>query len=267
MKNLKIFIDESGQPEKTHPSKLFTLVGCIIDATKQDMLKQRADQIKFKYWGNTPVVLHSELLGKNLQEYSIFNDKTLKEQFYDDLFTYLHAMPIVLACSIVDKTKVYAGTWTRDTILKKTTDAVFSDFVAYIFACGATGKVAFEASSYQKDSFYLKAYNTISSPNWEKSHPNYHNVREKVTSITFANKLNHDTETQLADMFGYAAVCKYNKQEGIKAFAKGSYEDRLITLFDKKLICQPATALSPSKKVFYDDIGGFNVFPKQVSHK
>ena len=86
MKHYKLFIDESGHSHQNHPSKYFVLVGCIVEDAKQDVLKIKADQLKYKYWNKTDIVFHSEEIGKRVGAFKQFaGNSQLAKQFEKQL--------------------------------------------------------------------------------------------------------------------------------------------------------------------------------------
>lgn len=245
------------------------MLGCIIEDKKQDDFKVKCDQLKFKYWDKTDVVFHSEELGKRVGEYAIFkgNDHLLK-QFYNQLFTLLNSAPIVVTAAIVDKDLAYADGWTKDTILQKASESIIMDFMSYLYGePGSKGRVVYEASGYTRDAEYLKAYTRYLDPAWQKVNPDFTDVRQHLTSITFANKLNQDTEMQLADILSYAVVCKFKQKTRRAKYKSGSYEDRIIALLDKKTLRKPSQMSNKDKIKYYSKIKGVSYFAPVTSIK
>ena len=90
MNILSLFIDELGSAERNESfSKHYILVGCLANKTSREMLKIKADQIKFKYWGKTDIVFHSREIGRKINDFKIFNDKVLFHGFQKDLFLFI----------------------------------------------------------------------------------------------------------------------------------------------------------------------------------
>lgn len=265
MKRFKLFIDESGHPHANHPSKYFVLVGCIIEEGKQDALKIRSDQLKFKYWDKTEVVFHSEEMGKRVGDFAIFGaNPKLAAQFEAQLLQFLNTAPTLVCAAIVDKMLAYRLGWTEETIIRKASESLMLDFLSFLYGNdgGSRGRVVYESSGVIRDTHYLKAFNRYLDPNWEKKHPEFSRVRQHLTSITFANKLNHDAEMQLADMFSYAAICRFQRDRKIKKFSSTSYEGKMIDLLEKKTLRMPSGVTDPVKKRYYSRICGVGYFPE-----
>lgn len=262
-KQYKLFIDETGHPHPNDRSKHFVLVGIIIQDGHQEALKIKADQIRFKYWDRTNVVLHSEEIGKRKGEFAIFqNDAQLGTKFERQFLQFLSTAPIFVTTSVVDKARAFSVGWKEDTIIAKANDALLLDYLAFLYAQDrAHGRVVYETSTSQRDSLYLSAFYKLANPNWQRVNPDFQGVRQVLTSVTFANKLNDDIEIQLADIFSYAAICKYHQDNHSKTFKSTSYEAKLIKILEKKLLMQPVAMTSPMKKKYYNKVKGTTTLP------
>lgn len=260
MKALKLYVDESGNsyPKNYQQSPYYILVGCIIEEGHQAELKIKADQIKFKYWGNTNLVFHSTEIARETNDFKIFkNNLKLKQEFYKDLYELLRSARLQLVICVVDKQKVIAKQWDEKIIVRETADRIVGDFVALLFSrLPCNGKIIFEASNGFKDQIYLAAFNYYLSPNFPRKDPDFINVRQHLTSINFVTKQNHDIETQLADLFAYAARSKYERDEKIKQPVAKSYEETMIGILETKLVSMPAN-IGPVKKKYLKKINSF----------
>ena len=140
------------------------------------------------------------------------------------------------------------------------------DFLAFIYGNGRShGRIVFESSGVQRDAYYLQAFNRYLDPNWEKKNALFSSVRQRLTSITFANKLNHDTEMQLADMLSYAVTCKFLKDRRIKDYPTTSYEYKLIKVLERKTLSIAASDIKEPKRTYYSKIKGVGYYPQQGS--
>ncbi len=257
----KLFIDETGHPHKNHHSTHFALVGIVIDETKQKDLEIRTDQLRFKYWDRTNIVFHSEEIGRKVGDFKQFSgDRALGSRFQKQLLSLLSSAPVLVTASVVDKSMAYRIGWKESTIVSKASEALVLDFMSYLYGQNALGRIVYEASGATRDSIYLGAYHRYIDPQWTKAHPDFSDVREHLTSITFANKLNHDTEMQLADIFSYAAICKYKQQNG-HVYEKNSYERKIISILDKKLLAIPQGTSNKLKVKYYSQIKGLSLLP------
>jgi len=259
----KLFIDESGQHEKSHYSSYFSFVGVIVEQARQEEIKSELDHIKFKYWNRTNIVLHSEEIARNSGDFALFaGNPELKASFLDDIYEYLRKSPYVLTTCSVDKRKVYGLRWKEDTVLVKATDAVFADFINYVYTkLPAIGKIIFEASSPVKDNKYMERFSYFASNNIVRKYPHFVDIRDKLTSITFATKLNHDAETQIADLFGHAATCKMLQTEGVQSYDKNSYEAKMIKILNSKTIKIPNNTTKPEKQAMFEALNGYKILP------
>lgn len=265
MKKYKLYVDESGNshPGNFDRSPYYILVGCIVDNTHQDDLKIYADQIKFKYWGRTDIVFHSVEIARNNGDFAIFRGKPqLKAEFLKDLFAFLQVAKVSITLCLVDKKVASARRWAEKTVVQRTARSVIGSFLAKVTASfPSNGKMVFEASNGFKDQEYLAAFNYYLSPNFLRVDPDFTDVRRCLTSINFVTKQNHDIETQLSDIFAYAAKCKYERDLKVSIPAASSYENKLIRILESKLIQIPAN-IGADKKKFYSKIYSFDILPK-----
>ena len=266
MKTYLLYVDESGTSSpKFRPDFPYILTGVVIEQSKQDELKQIFDDLKMKYWRKTNVVLHSEDIGKNINECQIFrNNSTLKNAFIEDLMAAIEGAPVLCFHAIVEKSKL-PPTWVETTVVKRTGQSVFFNFLTYLLTrpSGSRGKLIIEASSVFKDSEYLKAFTYFLSPGCkliDADFPSFDEIKKRLTQISFVTKLNHDTETQIADILGYGAYCKYQQMNGA-SFSENSYKGKICKVIDKKQFTLPQNA-SESKKVFFRKIDPFHVIKK-----
>jgi len=264
MKKFKLYVDESGNshPGNHRQSPYYILVGCIIDCTHQEELKVRADQIKFKYWGRTDIVFHSLEIARDIGDFTIFaGNPQLKTEFMSDLFTFLNEAKVSLTICLVDKRVANSRRWSEKTVVRRTARSVMGAFLAKVTAnLPSNGQLVFEASNGFKDEEYLAAFNYYLSPNFLRNDPDYTDVRQCLTSINFVTKQNHDIETQLSDLFAYAARCKHEADQGSKTFAPRSYEERMIRVLEAKLIQTPSN-IGAAKLTFYSKINSFHIIP------
>jgi len=90
MRTLCLFIDESGDANPRVPhSEVYILAGCMTDEYGRGRLKIEADQIKFKFWSKTEIVLHSREIGRKEGDFKIFKDRKVFDEFQKDLFNFL----------------------------------------------------------------------------------------------------------------------------------------------------------------------------------
>ncbi len=264
MKNYKLYVDESGNSHTGNfaRSPYYILVGCIIDERYQGELKEYADQIKFKYWNRTNVVFHSAEMPRNDNDFSIFAEKPeLKKEFQKDLLLFLHQAKVSLTVCIVDKKIANKKGWEEKKVVETTAKSIMGSFIGKITAnIPSNGKMIFEISNGLKDKIYLESFNYLISPDFRRVDPDYTDVRSTLTSINFVTKQNHDIETQISDLFAYAAKCKLQADTGIFIYPAGSYESRLINALESKLIKTP-TNIGNAKKKFYNKIKPFEIIP------
>jgi len=262
-KNLLLFIDESGNYDPNNKqSDLYILCGCSIPEYGREELKILADQIKFKYWGKTDIVFHSRDIGKDLGDFKIFKNKPdFKNEFLKDLFVFLKKSRIILFFIIIDKKLARKKGWNQYKVIKVTAHRLIYHFLALLFCYGnSSGKIIIESATAEKDKYYLDAFSYFLSPGFTELNVDYTEVRKVLTSLSFVTKDNFDIEEQIADLFAYGAKCKIDKMKDKKLIKLGSYEDRIISILEQKLIKKPIKAKERKMK-FYEKIEPFCVLP------
>lgn len=239
--SLYLFIDETGVENPINQqSDQYILCGCSVPEWTRNEMRIKADQIKFKYWGRTNIVFHSIDMARNQKDFAIFQGKTtLKDEFLSDLTNFLSKLALNILVVVVDKISVRKKNWDRIKVVNETAKALFGNFILITtHKKGLQGKIVIEASSTEKDRYYLHTLNEYFSNGLIKYSIPAKSVRESVTSISFVNKQNHDIEEQIADLFAYAAKCKYLKSFNSK-LVLDKYETKILSILERKLFQMP----------------------------
>lgn len=264
MNQYRLFIDELGiaSPKATE-SKIYALTGIMVRNDLRSDLKIKADQIKYKYWNKTNIVFHSREIGKNLGDFSIFNkNEKLKESFLKDLLEYLSITPLTVLSIIIDKQEALKKNWNDIKIFKETIRLLYYNYLAFLFGKeSSNGKIVVESATAEKDVYYLKYFAYFTSPKCVELNIDYKKVQQVLTSISFVTKRNFDIEEQIADLFSYAAKCKFEREFKHKSFLTNSYENKILKILNDKLFSKPKK-LSKKKLNFYEKVDSFIVLPK-----
>ncbi len=259
-----LFIDELGNPDpKVTREEHYIISGCSMPDEQRDKAKALADQIKFKYWGRTNIVFHSREVGKNEGSFAIFKHKPqLKNEFIKDLLQLFRKTGFVLFIAIANKEEARHKTppWDKAKITKDATTHIVESFVLYLVGCKAHGKIVIESGSDEQNQLFLKAFRFYLSPKAIRGIP-YQKIQESLTSMSFVTKKNFDIEEQFADLFAYAAKCKFRADNGQATFSPNSYEGRMIKILENKLFKTPPNA-STEKKRIYNKIDSFRLLTK-----
>lgn len=262
-KTLDLFIDELGNSDPgSSQSEIYVLCGCAFPEDSREIIKNLADQIKFKYWNKTDIIFHSRDIGKNLGDFIIFKDEIKKENFTKDLFGFLNKIPVTVLAIVVDKKTAKKYGWNQNKIIKETSYKLILHFLALLYSREKRrGKIIIESATSEKDVYYLKAFSYFLSPGFKELNENYKINRKTLTSISFVTKDNLDIEEQITDLFSYAAKCKFDaKYKNIK-FGVKSYEYRILKLLEQKLFKANVYA-GDHKKKFYERIVPFCIMPE-----
>ncbi|OGD63601.1 hypothetical protein A2160_01915 [Candidatus Beckwithbacteria bacterium RBG_13_42_9] len=261
----ELFIDELGNvnPVDTK-SDIYVLCGCAVEKFQREVLKTKADQIKFKYWSHTEVVFHSRELGIKGNQFEIFKGKKkLREDFLSDLFQFLKQSQFTIFVIVCDKSKAKQKGWNSTKIIKTTGRKLFYHYISWLLGLKrGSGKITIESATAEKDRYYLNEFSYFLAPGCRELSVDYRKVQSILTSISFVTKHNADIEEQIADLFSYAAKCKYLRLSKQQSFKVGTYEDKIIRLLDLKLFRKPRFAREFKMK-FYESIDPFCILPKK----
>jgi hypothetical protein len=263
----KLYIDELGMshPGSYEKSPYYILLGCIIDEHQQEELEDHANHIKFKYWGRTDIILHSADIARSTKEFAIFADNPdRKDEFITDLLAMLQSAPVTITAAIIDKQKAYESFWAEKAVIRRSAEKVLFNFLAYIYTKRpCKGKVIIEASSIDRDTQYLAAFNHLLSPSLKRKYPIFDGVRDSLTSINFVTKQNHDIESQVADLLAYGIRCVQESKQTKKSFDKKSYEHKIMRIAQAKLM-KMAPSMGDDKKQFFSLIEPIHITPKKI---
>lgn len=258
MKSINFFIDELGSASpKAIQSKLYILSGIMVTSQSRELLKIKADQIKFKYWNKTNIVFHSREIGRKEGDFHILKDSNINNSFSKDLINFLSQGSFQLFSVLVDKRKMPKN-WNEKTLYKKTSEIIIRNFIFALLAqSNCRGRLIIESATAEKDFYYHKTAGYFLSNGFKKLGIDYKQVQDVLTEISFVTKKNFDIEEQLADILAYGLKLKYEKSAKNKL---SDYEKRLIEVVGKKLFnMHPKTGTK--KKKLYSQIEGFKVIP------
>jgi len=256
----KLFIDELGTANlKDIRSELYILAGCSIDNAERTNIKTWADHIKFKYWSRTDIVFHSREIGRKEGDFKIFKDKKLFSEFINDLKNFLNYSRLKTFFIIVEKEKAKKKGWNQIKIYQETSNAMVKNFLLAMLSNDSKGKIVVESATAEKDFYFHRALGYYLTAGIPELNVRYKKVQETITSISFVTKNNFDIEEQIADLFAYAAKCKYFIKKKRK-FKRGVYEDMILFVFNKKLFKAPRNA-SSKKMRFFKEINPFLISP------
>lgn len=259
MKNLSLFIDESGiaNPKVTN-SEVYILSGCMVDDYSREKLKIEAGQIKFKYWTGKNIVFHSKEIGRKEGDFKIFKDKKVFDHFQQDLFNFLSHNSYQLFFVLVDKKKALKQNWNDKKVYQETSTLMVGNFTLSLLAQdNAKGRLVVESASAAKDFYFHKAAGYFLSNGFPKLGVSFKQVQDVLTEISFVSKKNHDIEGQIADLLAYAAKLKF---KGKKQINMSSYDKGISKIMNTKIFkMHPETG--EKKKKYYSQIDSFKIIP------
>lgn len=259
MRTLCLFIDESGDANpKVSRSEVYILAGCMTDDYGRDRLKIESDQIKFKFWSRTDIILHSREVGRKEGDFKILKDVKTYTEFKKDLFNFLNKSSYQLFFVLVDKKKAFSQNWNDRKVYEETSRIIIRNFILSLIAQGnAKGRLVIEAATSLKDFYFHKAASYFLSAGIPELNITFNQVQEVLTEISFVTKKNHDIEEQISDLLAYAAKLKFL---GRKQVAMNEYEKRVVKTISAKMFkMDPNTGVK--KKKYYSEIDSFKIVP------
>lgn len=252
MKLQHLHVDELGSPNPLSPQHdYFILSTCSVPDKTREALERRADQIRFKYWGpnRNDVIFHSYHIGRRSGAFAIFRqDQVRYREFQNDILDLLKVYPITVFINLTDNAVAYARHWDTVTVLRESTKHAVESFVRFLVGTHKQGKVCIESATDAQNTFFLKAFTTYLAPG-AISTINFRTIQDSLTSLSVVTKKNHDIENQIADLFAYAARCKYERDELGKNFSATSYESKITTILERKLYKVPRHATPAQKRI------------------
>jgi len=253
----KLFIDESGTASlKDKGSVLYILAGCSIEEGDRNEVKIKADQIKYKYWGRTDIIFHSREIGRRQNNFKIFKDKKLYDNFLKDIKGFLLDAKFKMFFIILDKKKLRKLSWNQVKIYKETSKLMIHNFLLALLAIDSRGKIIVESATSEKDFHFHRALGIFLSEGIKNPKIDFSLVQEKITSISFVSKKNHDIEEQIADLLAYGAKCKYLKNK-----LNRKYESLVVNILERKIFKIPKNA-NVGKMQYLKEINPFYVIPQ-----
>src|SRR5258708_132240 len=135
-----LFLDETGKSSFTHGSPYFILSACAIPTMHIEEIRQKANNIIFKYWGSEKsyfrkykvrhITFHAKDIYKCNGPFVILKDPKIKKQFWTDMYTQiLSRIDITYFITLVDKkaVKKKISTWTEERTLNRSYEELFQE--------------------------------------------------------------------------------------------------------------------------------------------
>lgn len=256
-----LYIDELGTANiNDKNSKLYILAGCSVDEKERENMRIWADKIKFKYWGHKNIVFHSREIWRKENDFEIFNDTKIFREFLKDLEEFMMFSKFKMFFVIVDKENAMKQAWNHIKIYKSTADQLVKNFILILLTGDSRGKIIVESATAEKDFYFHRALGYYLAAGIKELKVDYKKIQETVTSISFVTKNNFDIEEQVADLFAYAAKCKYLGGIG-KKVKNGLYEKMMLRLLEKKIFKSPSNARDRKMK-YFKEMDSFMILPQ-----
>lgn len=202
-----VYVDESGDHSLTSIDAdfpAFSLSFCVVKKSAYLTAVVPAVQaLKFKYWGHDCVVLHEHEIRKSKGDFTfLLTDRTLREQFYEDLNQVMVDAPITIIASVIDKVKLTAKYTQPRNPYELAVHFCLERLLMFLLDKGETGKrvhVVFECRGASEDAELELTFRRIvgGASNWGWVTRDF-SVMEFEPK--FAKKSVNSTGLQLADL-------------------------------------------------------------------
>lgn len=259
-----LFIDESGEsfPGRYKQSPSFIVSGCSINQDKRELASKKLDQIKFKYWDRTNVILRSFEIGKKEKDFAIFKkNPSLFHQFIGNMESFFTCCPLVLLGVIVDQEKAFKANWSQKTVIKRAYDAIIANFIRLLSAQNAKGEIVQEASSTLQDIIIYETFFHYQASGIMNENISDKEVKERLTGLSFVTKKHMDTESQIADLLSYGLKlehCIHHRQ--LAADSLNVY-GKMIRDQAKRKFYEISKNIGPKKKTKYQRFQSLTELP------
>ena len=107
MEKYYLFLDECGDQNLSNFDPffpVFTLCGVIMSQKQLDVITEKVEALKQKFWGERKIILHSRDIRKCQNGFEIFFDLNIKQCFYESINQILkEKVYVIVCCSILKK--------------------------------------------------------------------------------------------------------------------------------------------------------------------
>jgi len=229
MKQYCLYTDELGEysPKTYKKSPLFIITGCIVEANNALKVKHTLDLIKYKYWSNTKITLHSRDIGKKEKDFSIFKGNlSLFNSFTKDLYTIISTSNTSILGVAIDKEKSFHKGWGAEKVVKEAYGAIYKNYIRMLVSKKAIGTLVQEASTPFQDIKIYEKFFEYQSKGLVNENITHQDVKKRLTSISFATKKDSNSLTEIADILGYGLFLnqmisqKRMKNSGLNRYQK-----------------------------------------------
>jgi len=231
-----IALDETGKASLNHLSKTFILSGLILKESCRKDLKKQLDNLKKKYFDNENIVLHCrDILRKKGPFACLRKNSNIEKLFWQDLIKIIKKEYLFLAFVVTNKEKARKLGWNSITILRRSYNTILKEFVKN-HLLKSKGKILVESDPSQ-DKYLIEAHNRLQGIGLPSEGISATQYRQKLTSISFVNKLNFDSEIQLADTLAIMANLFYDiKMENKNNNTISNVEKTMFSALNNKKI-------------------------------
>ena len=211
-KHYHLYTDELGEfsPKRYKKSPLFIVTGCIVEVDDVIRVKHMLDLIKYKYWNKTSIILHSKNIGKKEKDFLIFKGDVARfNEFTKDLCGIISSSSSSILGVILDQKLSFKKGWGPEKVIREVYGAVIKNYIRILIQKKASGTIIQEASTSFQDIKIYEKFFEYQSVGLIREGIIHKEVKDRLTSISFATKKDNSSLTEIADILGYGLYLNY----------------------------------------------------------
>ncbi len=250
-----LYTDELGEytPKRYLLSPLFIVTGCIVEDDDILRVKHSLDLIKYKYWSDTTITLHSKHIGRKEKDFSIFKGKPeLFKEFILDIQKILSNGSFSILGVISDQKTSFENGWDSKQVIGEAYGAIYRNYIRMLISKKAAGSLIQEASSTFQDIKIYEKFFEYQSQGLVKDGIDHTEVKKRLTAVSFATKRDMGSLTEIADLLGYGLFLNYMvSQRRKRSDSLNTYQEMIRKVAKHKLTTltfknfQPLEVITP----------------------
>ena len=200
-----MFLDESGDHsldkiDASYP--MFVLAGSIFDLDYyKDVVEPETRKLKIKHFGNDSVILRSYDIRKQKGNFTSLVDKKKREEFYEDMNTFLSLLDFKVTAAAINKTSLKSHYQQPHNPYELCLRFILERSIMFLGRSGESIMLRVESRQTHNDNELAKVYESFRNTNhklFKKSE-----IQEKLLDLSFNQKVQNIAGMQISDLVAY----------------------------------------------------------------